>query len=112
MNATEIIETLQTDFDSAAEWRRGIPVDHFRGGDDRNIEAVKMLEQLRDTSAAVPQPLLEVLGSLFDSCDFALSEHWSHRFRMVGFHYWPDNATQFVADFIADRRPRPMAVAS
>jgi hypothetical protein len=82
-------------FLNAAEFRRQKATEY--PDDSRNLEAARLLEKLAATADAVDPALIKSYGELYDS------EVHADMLRQIGFHIWPDTATEFVQDFIASR---------
>jgi hypothetical protein len=92
--AEERKRTLHEEFEMQAEWRRGIAEKY--PGDSRNLEAAKIFDRLAATAHLVPEDVVEAYWELFE--DFGEAETHSERLRLVGFHYFPEDAEAFVRD--------------
>ena len=93
------LDEFKLEFESQAEWRREKQKEY--PNDKRNSEAAEIFDRLADTSLAIPADVFGAYLELFE--DGPDAERNSEMMRQVGFHYWPENAEQFVRDFIADR---------
>ena len=70
--------------------------------DSRNIEAAKLLDRLAKTIKDVDPTLLDTYGALWDDEVQDLEQH-SEMLRLIGFHFFPQTAEEFVKQYIADR---------
>ena len=70
--------------------------------DSRNIEAAKLLDRLAKTIKDVDPTLLDTYGALWDD-EVQDSEQHSEMLRLIGFHFFPQTAEEFVKQYIADR---------
>lgn len=94
-------DELKEEFEGHAEWRRAKAEEY--PSDTRNLEAAAIFEKLAASAIAIPHDLIEAYATLWDESSrdpLLLSELWSEHLRSVGFHSFPDNATECVADFI------------
>jgi len=89
---------LCQEFESTAEWRRQKASEHT--GEKRNIEAAKILDRLAATVHEIDAATLRAYFELFN--DLLDSERYSEMLRRVGFHSWPETASDFVSEFIAE----------
>ena len=67
--------------------------------DDRNQRAAEIFDTLAATTDAIPQAVLVTYAAL-DWSDHP--ELWSEHLRAVGFHDFPESASEFLGDFIED----------
>jgi hypothetical protein len=96
----EIAESLRLDFGETARWRREKAAEHPE--DSRNIEAAELLDRLAKTIKDVDPTLLDTYGALWDD-EVQDSEQHSEMLRLIGFHFFPQTAEEFVKQYIADR---------
>ena len=90
MGLTEVFETQ-------AEWRRQKASEY--PDDKRNIDAAECFNRLAATAADVSPELTQAYEELGDDC--AAAELHAELLNQVGFHWLPDNASEFVAKFIS-----------
>ena len=96
----EIAGSLRLDFGETARWRREKAAEHPE--DSRNIEAAELLDRLAKTIKDVDPTLLDTYGALWDD-EVQDSEQHSEMLRLIGFHFFPQTAEEFVKQYIADR---------
>jgi hypothetical protein len=99
MKLAEVVDLLEIELSSTAEWRRAKSIEY--PDDRRYVEAAEMLDRLARTVKQVDPATLAAYAELFD--DLNDSERKSELFREIGFHWWPQTATDFVSRFISER---------
>lgn len=92
-------DTLAEIFIEQAEWRVS-KASEFPD-DDRNAAAATIFRRLAESAAGVPAELIMAAEELVEDAPDA--DQWNQMLREVGFHRFPDNAEQFLNDFIASR---------
>ena len=93
-------EELKMKFESTAEWRRRKLEES--PDDQRNAKAADLLERLAKTVSDVPQHLLDAYKATFFRVDDMSSviDLESSLLRAVGFRITPENATDFIEEFL------------
>jgi hypothetical protein len=90
-------DQLRIDFDAQAEFRREKAVEYPT--DTRNAEAAEIFDKLSKSAGAVPASLMEAYIELFENATDG--EAHQSMLKEVGFHWWPEDATEFVKAYIA-----------
>jgi hypothetical protein len=99
--------TLKEEFEGQMWWREEKAEQY--PNDKRNLETVEIFKRLAATANDVPRSLMDEYEAVFLrwETDEVVSMH-SEALRAVGFHSSPENATEFVRDFVesvnAERR--------
>jgi hypothetical protein len=88
-NAEVIREILRLEFENASGLKR----------DDKS--ASKCLARLAETTADIPAALLDAYSELFE--DYGDSEAETELRRSIGVSWFPENATDYVKQFVAIR---------
>jgi hypothetical protein len=88
--------TIKDEFLCAAEWRRQKAVEYPH--DKRNLEAAEILERLAASADQIEPQLLSVYEDMW--VDFRAAEVQTEMLRQVGLYFWPDNATEFLREFL------------
>ncbi len=91
-------DELRCKFEALAEWRHDVAVEH--PGDARNLDAVKIFERLAETAKDIEPKVLDAYVELFE--DASQGERESKLEREVGFYWFPESASEFVARFIGE----------
>jgi hypothetical protein len=99
MKLAEVVDLLEIELSSTAEWRRAESIQH--PNEPRNVEAAEILDRLAQTVKQVDPAVLASYAELFN--DLQDSERKSELLREIGFHWWPLSATEFVSRFISER---------
>jgi hypothetical protein len=99
MKLAEVVDLLEIELSTTAEWRRARSIEY--PDDRRNVEAAEILDRLARTVKQVDPAMLAAYAALFD--DLQDSERKSELLRQIGFHWWPETATEFVSRFISER---------
>jgi hypothetical protein len=103
MTPAEAREQLAVDLVLAADWRRRQARQY--PDDPRNTEAAELLDKLAASTRQIDDEVIDSCASLWDGAREA--ELWSEMKRQVGFDRWPENAAEFVAEFIATTSETP-----
>lgn len=90
---------MEIELSSTAEWRRAESIQYPH--DRRNVEAAEILDRLARTVKQVDPTILAAYAELLN--DLKDSEQKSELLREIGFHWWPQTATEFVSRFISER---------
>jgi hypothetical protein len=93
-------DLLKMDFLGAADLRR-IYAKRYPRAQASYIAVAELLEKLASTVEAVDTALLDTYGELFENEDYWQSEKHQEMLREIGVTIWPENAAEFVRDFIA-----------
>jgi hypothetical protein len=88
---------LTEQFGCQAEWRRMKATEY--PDDPRNLEAAALLDHMAATVKDIPDEIIDAYCKAFEYDETAI-ESWLERLRVVGFRSFPDNAREFVQDFI------------
>lgn len=90
-------EQLAIDLELTADWRRSKALQD--PDEPRNAEAAALLDNLAVSVRQIDDETIDCCASRWDGAREA--ELWSQMKRQVGFDRWPENAAEFVAEFIA-----------
>jgi len=99
MKLAQVVDLLEIELSSTAEWRRARSIQY--PDDRRNIEAAEILDRLARTVKQVDPAKLAAYAALLE--DLQASERKSELLHEIGFHWWPQTATEFVSRFISER---------
>jgi hypothetical protein len=86
-------------FKEQADWRRRKAAEY--PDDVRNLEAANCFDRLAATAGDVPPAVMRAYAELFEDCHDA--ERHAELLKQVGFQWLPDDASEFVAAFIAEQ---------
>jgi hypothetical protein len=102
MGYVDFRDYLDSLFTENAEFRRRKATEYPR--DTRNAEAVEIFDKLRETIKEVDPIVFRQHEEIFErDSDERHAERYNEMLLGIGFHWWPNTATEFLSTFIADR---------